>query len=87
MQDFPFWTRIISAPELLVAQHVERTAPNCQLGAKYRSFGPIHRCSEPSCHDGPMDGKVTPLNPENDDDSEELDGDEKWLGTEGVGLS
>ena len=34
-----------------------------------------------------MDGKVTPLHPEDDDDSEELNGDEEWLGTEELGLS
>lgn len=30
-----------------------------------------------------MDAKVTPLHPEDDEDTEELNGDEEWLGTEG----
>lgn len=30
-----------------------------------------------------MAGHVTPLHPDDDEDSEELDGDEEWLGTEG----
>ncbi len=35
-----------------------------------------------ACHAEAMDAKVTPLYPEDDEATDELNGDEEWLGTE-----
>ena len=35
-----------------------------------------------ACHAGSMDAKVIPLHPEDDEETDELNGDEEWLGTE-----